>query len=245
MIEILITLIIAMSIILGISIIFNFIVITKVPFSAFLKASRKGRILLIHPDERRKMKFTVGQLKGSAVETKYGFYDINPNDVFIEEKSKSPVAIVYGMMAPSINPILGGIVRAIKRKNINNYDDLEKYAKDHPGAEIKINEDEEPKSIPVQEVVKYFNRNDRADLMEAEHQFRIAQTYVQRETDWNKWIKVIIALSVFLIFAAIGYAIIVQMGGLGGNEALSQAIQQLTETTRVLRQQNVTGTVIR
>ena len=103
----------------------------RTPVSAFLK---KG-ITLIKPSEDRSMKFISGKNIGGIVVTKKdSSHILDPNDVFIEPKSKKPVAIVYGNMGISLNPKYVQAMQYLKANGILNYEQLEKTAEKLSGA---------------------------------------------------------------------------------------------------------------
>ena len=96
----------------------------RTPVSAFLK---KG-ITLIKPSEDRSMKFISGKNIGGIVVTKKdSSHILDPNDVFIEPKSKKPVAIVYGNMGISLNPKYVQAMQYLKANGILNYELQELY----------------------------------------------------------------------------------------------------------------------
>ena len=207
--------------------IINFWLLTVTPARMFLGGRKRGRMLLIHPDKRKKVVFEIGKLQGSVIRTNDGFYDIDPNDVYIEEKSKSPTAIIYGMQGVSITPDMAKMADYFKERGVKNYTELLSMSEKNKDRSINLL----GTSVPIQTAANYFNRNDRADLMEAEHQFRIAHMQIERQTDWNKWVKVLLFAGIFLVCAAIAYAMISQMQTGGIVDQMTQALNTLKGAT--------------
>lgn len=217
------------------SIFINFIIMAKVPFIPFLESGRAGRILLIRPDERRRLSFKIGFRYGALARTKEGFYNIDPEDVWIEEKSKCACAMVYGQYSSSINPKEADGARRLKELGLSNNAELTEWVEENPDAQIEIL----GKSMNAADVHKFYNRNDRADTMEAEHEFRIAQMEAVKKDNFNKFAQIIIVISIMLICAAVAVAIINSM--VSTNAAVDSAGigNQLNNLANVITQQQV------
>lgn len=110
---------------LGFLMVFIIYLFIRTPVSAFLKR----RMILIKPSEDRFIKFINGNNEGGIVMTKNdSSHILDPNDIFIEPKSKKPIAIVYGNMGISLNPKYVKAMEYLKDNGILNYEQLEKTA---------------------------------------------------------------------------------------------------------------------
>ncbi|RLE45204.1 hypothetical protein DRJ16_00060 [Candidatus Woesearchaeota archaeon] len=205
------------------SIIFSFIMgetvlllylLLKTPAWAFLKASLRKRPVLIHTKENNYVEFIVPKPFGSlAFVKKRGYYLIDPKDVYIEQTSKVPTALVYGNFALTLNLKVAKLAQTLKKLGIKFYEDLVKLREnlEKKDQSLKINLLGE--SVDLREAEDLFNKSERSDFIEAEIQRRtsyIAAKKLRTAGDIFKWAVVLI---IIMIGAALAYGIVVTVAG--------------------------------
>ena len=240
-------------------------IVWKTPAMAFLKASILRRTILINPLENRRLDIKTSKMYGSLAHVKSkGYYIIDPNDVFIEGKSKTPVAIVYGNFGISINPEMSKLAQRLQEMGIRNYPELmNAMVEEVPAKEayrrglISRKEYEENKdkmytvpremgeikimgeSVPVHNVVDYFARDERADFIESEIQRRTAAQTMAKLSKTGDLFKWAVILAVILIAGALAYNIIMQ-----GRGEQAQHVGGLVGAGARIITQNATGTAL-
>lgn len=225
------------------------ILIWRTPAMTFLKGSILKRMLLINPLPNRMLTFKLAKPFGSLSHVKgRGYYITDPDNVYIEHKSKSPCSINFSRAAVSINPQMAKVADFFEELGVKNYDDLKAFfqlAKEEGLEEIKI----AGSSIALDKVQNYFSRDDTSDVIEAEVQRRTAAEA------WNKApgaqtgnvIKWLIGFGILLVCAGLAYAIMTTAGTGTGSEGLTPSqldfiVEQLQPAQKVVT--NATGTQI-
>jgi hypothetical protein len=210
--------------------IFLFILMLRTPAMKFFKGGFGKKIMLINPDEDRRMMFRVASKdKTTAYIKGRGHYIIDPKHVFIEPSSKLPCAFVYGMFGESIGLDDADASERLAEMGLKNISDL--YAFTYKSAEKMLKEgnitkeqyDTDPKkiytiqkeihicgkSVGFDEVFKYFARNTRADLIESTIQHRISALKTEMQgSKAQELFKWAIILAIVLIAGALAYNMI-------------------------------------
>lgn len=220
---------------------FVLILFWKTPAFTFLRASMGKKLLLINPDLNRMLTFRIAKPVGSlAYVKKRGFYILDPNDVYIERGTKIPMALAFGEYGITINPRATKFAERLKDLGIKNYTQLINFANalktTGQTASFKLLGE----TCSIDQVVDFFNRNERADYTEAEIQRRTASATLQKlphgPGDALKWI---IIFGVFILVVAVAWAIIQQ----GGASQITNAVNTAGRVIQPISQ-NATGTTI-
>jgi len=212
-----------------------FIVITKSPAGAFFETMGGGKMILFNPKANKYATFQVAERKGSLSYVKgQGYYVINPNHVYIESISKTPIAIVQDNFALSMDVKTDVLVAELQKMGIENYDDLIKqyvYLKD------KMENDKEPafmlngETITFANVINYFGSNERSDWIEVEIDRRTVAEAMKKAgmgTDFMKWAAFIALIIVAGVLAFV--MIQSQTGGTVNASDLSKLVAGLSAT---------------
>ena len=244
--------------------IFLFSLMRTTPAMIFFKAKFGKKMILINPDEDRRLVFRVANKDSDMAYVKNkGYYIIDPNHVSIESSSKIPTAIVYGSFGESIGSEDAEITEKLKSMGVNNYIELidrmynditadtalkiglinKQQYDEQPNKIYKIpkeNNDEVKifgKTVSFDNVVKYFSKNTRADLIESKIQHRISAMKMEKlggkAGDIFKWAVILV---IVIIGGALAYNMITmgkvnpqqaqQVGGIVG-----QAVNQISGAT--------------
>jgi hypothetical protein len=201
------------------------IFILTTPAWSFFVARMRKKIILIHPRQNRYAEIIAADRYGNLAYVKnHGYYLLDPKHVYIEPKSKLPVAVVYGNIGITIDPKAAEVVDVINQFGISNYEALkeliERYKEEDKPPTITI----WGESVSLEEIENYFASTERSDFIEAEIQRRTAAQVIQKLRTPENWFKWAIILVIIMIGAAIAYAIIQQAGGGTG---ISHAIQSI------------------
>lgn len=232
------------------SIIFLFILMIKTPALAFLKASFKKRVMILNPAEDRFLRFKPAERMGALLHVKdQGYYLSDPNDVFFEKISKVPMVVAYGNHSIPINSEMAGAVDKLQLLGIQNNDDLNEFLlgmKQDYDEWFKKNPGVNPAAYPVPEIQilgqtvsldkihNYFNRNDRADLIEAEINRRTASQELKKVEGNSGSSKWLIAFGVMIFCGLLGLAIYNStVNSSGGSNSVN--INQLKDLLAPLR----------
>jgi hypothetical protein len=201
------------------------IFILATPAWSFFVARMRKKIILIHPRQNRYAEIIAADRYGNLAYVKnHGYYLLDPKHVYIEPKSKLPVAVVYGNIGITIDPKAAEVVDVMSQFGISNYEALKELIE-------RYKEEEKPTTITIwgetvnlEEIENYFASTERSDFIEAEIQRRTAAQVIQKLRTPENWFKWAIVLVVIMIGAAIAYVIIQQAGGGAG---ISHAIQSI------------------
>jgi len=223
---------------------FLIFLILRTPALDFLKASFKKKMLLIHPRQDRYAEIiSVDRFGNLAYIKNHGYYLINPNHVFIEPKSRTPIAIVYGNLGVTVDPKVANAAELLaKTYGVSNFLELKALID-----EMRKNKVQAIKllgeTVNLEDLEKYFASTERSDFIEAEIQRRTAAQVIQRLRTPENWFKWAIILAVIMIAAAVAYVIITS--GSGGQAM--QAIQSIASgiTGQPAPQTNATGIIIK
>jgi len=190
---------------------FILILCTRTPALKFLRASMGGKSIIINPLENKYLTFLESERKGSMLYVKkHGFYMANSADVYIEEKSKVPCIVAYGNFGPSLNLKMVKLTEKLGELGIKNYIDLisnYEAVRKEKGSAKKYVFKLHGESIPFDDVVNYFGRNERADYIEAEIQRRTANQLMDKLKEGLPILKWVIPVGVLIILVAIAYQI--------------------------------------
>jgi uncharacterized integral membrane protein len=205
------------------SIIFMFILMIKTPALSFLKASFGKNVMILNPSEDRYLRFKPAKKEGSLLHIKdQGYYLSDPNDMYFEKVSKVPMTLAFGLHAIPINSEMAAAVKQLETLGIKNNEDLnqfldevaadfEKWKKNNPTA--KPEEYPFPyinvlgRTVPLDKIHNYFNRNDRADLIEAEVNRRTSAESLKKVEGNSNASKWIIAFGILIFCGMLGLAI--------------------------------------
>ncbi|MHA1302755.1 MAG: hypothetical protein ACTSPI_03525 [Candidatus Heimdallarchaeaceae archaeon] len=216
--------------------IFLYMLIMRTPAMTFFKAGFGKKMILINPDEDKRIVFRIANKDSDmAYVKKKGYYIIDPAHVHMESSSKIPCAITYSSFSESIDPTGGEYAEKLKDMGINNYVELiQKYYDEIPAEEMlksgritKEQYDEAPnktytfpkkehpklkimgKSVSFDRIVQYFSKNTRADLIESKIQHRISAIKLEKMgADTSKVFKWAVILGVLMICGALAYTMI-------------------------------------
>jgi len=208
----------------------------RTPAMTFFKAGFGKRMILINPDEDKRIVFRIANKDSDmAYVKKKGYYIIDPAHVHMESSSKIPCAITYGSFSESIDPLGGEYAEKLKDMGVKNYVEmLHQYYDEIPAEEMlksgkitKDQYDEAPnktytfpkekspelkilgKSVSFDRIVQYFSKNTRADLIESKIQHRISAIKLEKMgADTGKIFKWAVILGVLMICGALAYTMI-------------------------------------
>jgi len=208
----------------------------RTPAMTFFKAGFGKRMILINPDEDKRIVFRIAKKDSDMAYVKNkGFYIIDPSHVHIEHSSKIPCAITYGSFAESIDNLGGEYAENLEKMGVKNYVEMiQKYYDEIPAEEMlksgKISKkeyDEAPekiytsikpkspelkilgKTVSFDRIVQYFSKNTRADLIESKIQHRISAIKLEKMgADTSRIFKWAVILGVLMICGALAYTMI-------------------------------------
>jgi len=191
-----------------------FVVFWKTPIRAFLKASFRNRLILFRPVKERYVKIEVTKPEGSLVHVKgAGYYIINPEDVYVESKTKAPCAFVYGNHARNVNLKAAKFAQVLREAGFTYFDDLVKMRNEllkKGMRKLKI----VGESVDISKAVDYFNTSEKADIIEAEIQRRTAVEIMRSlkttAVDILKWV---VPVGILVVLFALAYTIIINATG--------------------------------
>jgi hypothetical protein len=225
---------------------FGFFIIIKTPALKFLF----GKLMVINIGENRVLQFRSGKPEGSLIYVKKrGYYIGDPNNVYMEGISKKPIMLTYGENAIPIDPKMADVADRLGEMGIKNNDDLnnlmlniQNYNKEHPedagGFEINVLGE----SVSADKINNYFNRNERADLIEAEIHRRTATELMKKLNPGGEVFKWIIGVGIVLLMVFVGFAIFQSVTGGQAKVDLSE-LKSILQTTKVVSAGiNTTGT---
>lgn len=169
---------------------------------------------------------------------KRGYYIVDPNHVYIESSSKIPCAITFGGFAESIDPKGAEFAEKLREAGINNYIDMinyfyedvefsaeelllkkmisvEKFEK-NPDKMYIIKQPKKGvkplkifgKSVPFSNIVMYFSKNTRADLIESKIQHRISAIRMEKLGGAGNLLKWAVIAGILMICGALAYTMI-------------------------------------
>jgi len=215
---------------------FLYLLILKTPAMTFFKAGFGKRMILINPDEDKRIVFRIAKKDSDMAYIKNrGYYIIDPGHVHIESSSKVPCAMTYGLFAESIDVTGGEYAEKLKDNNVMNYVEMLQKYYDEVSAEdmlktgriTKEEYDQAPektytfpkekspelkilgKTISFDRIVQYFSKNTRADLIESKIQHRISAIKLEKMgADTSKIFKWAVILGVLMICGALAYTMI-------------------------------------
>jgi len=215
---------------------FLYMLMMRTPAMTFFKAGFGKKMILINPDEDKRIVFRIAKKDSDmAYVKKKGFYIIDPSHVHIESASKIPCAITYGSFAESIDTTGGEYAEKLEKVGVKNYVEmLQKYYDEITAEEMlkdgkitKEDYDNAPnkvytspkkktpelkilgKSVSFDRIVQYFSKNTRADLIESKIQHRISAIKLEKMgADTSKVFKWAVILGVLMICGALAYTMI-------------------------------------
>jgi len=225
------------------------IFILTTPVWSFFVARMRKKIILIHPRQNRYAEIIAADRYGNLAYVKnHGYYLLDPKHVYIEPKSKLPVAIVYGNIGITIDPKAAEVVDVMSSFGISNYEGLrqaiEKGRKEKSNKIMIWGE-----TIDLEDIERYFASTERSDFIEAEIQRRTAAQVIQKLRTPENWFKWAIILVIIMIGAALAYVMIHQ--GAAGSivEGIKSATSGITgqppTTTTIPANTNVTGVIVK
>lgn len=228
--------------------VFLWVLIMKTPAMTFFKAGFGKRMVLINPDQDRRIVFRIASKDSDmAYVKKRGYYIINPGDVYIESSSKIPCATTYGLFGESINPKGAEFSEQLKKTGVSNYIELVNSCYDQVPASVlfkkkfitkeeyeaapnkvyPIPKKDKPelkilgKSVSYDNIIQYFSKNTRADLIESKIQHRISAIKMEKLAGASNLFKWAVILVIVLIGAALAY----NMVAMGRTEPVQAAAQ--------------------
>jgi hypothetical protein len=205
------------------------------PAMPFFMAKFGKKMILINPDEDKRMVFRVANKDSDmAYVKKKGYYIIDPNHVHIESISKIPVAITYGSYSESIDAKDAFLAEKLKGMGVKNYVELMDSLTDEITSKAALSSklitqqqyDENPdrtyrvkkknvgsikingESVGFDEIYNYFSKNTRADLIESKIQHRISAIKLEKLTQDKQIFKWAVILIIVLIGGALAYNMI-------------------------------------
>lgn len=150
---------------------FVLLLLFKTPALAFLR----GKTIIARENADKTLEFIVGKRCGNLVETREGYYLIEPSHTLIEERSKKPIILVYSRYATPLTIELAKYAEELKKLGIKRYEDLEMLKKQ--GVEkIEI----KGESVELSKIVDLFNNTERADYIKGEIENRVASVTIQK-----------------------------------------------------------------
>lgn len=212
------------------------IVFWKTPALTFLSASLGKKLVIINPKENKLLTFKPSTLMGGLSYVKgQGYYIEDHDDIYIEEKSKVPVAMNYGTHSHSINPEMAEATGFLDSIGIKNHEQLKNLRKrmqediDKRYDEFVKKEEKKKgfdptklppkpiptitilgKSTPLDKVVNYFSTSDKSTDIESEINRRTAAQALAKTGLKSEALKWVVMLGIFMVCAAIAYVIILQ-----------------------------------
>jgi hypothetical protein len=218
-------------------------ILTTPAWSFFLARMRK-KIILIHPRQNRYAEIIAADRYGNLAYVKnHGYYLLDPKHVYIEPKSKLPVAVVYGNIGITIDPKAAEAVDIMSNFGIANYEALKEMIE-------RLKKEKKPTAVTVwgetvglEDIENYFASTERSDFIEAEIQRRTAAQVIQKLRTPENWFKWAIILVIIMIGAAIAYVIITS----GGGSTISHTIQSIASgiSGQPSVPGNVTGVIVK
>lgn len=215
---------------------FILVIFIKTPAWTFLTA----KFIILNPSEDRTLRIQKGKKHGSLAHVKKtGYYVIDPDDVYIEPKSKKPVTVAFGNFAIPINIHMAKLVETLHGWGLKNWRDLANYIlalRTWHEKEKKKNPDkkmEDPTitfmgtSVPVSIVSDYYNRNERSDFIESEIQRRTASVVMSKLNQSGNILKWILVVGIVAFILLIGFSAVQTMAPSGSGGGIS--IEQLQE----------------
>jgi hypothetical protein len=204
--------------------IFLIIFILTTPAWSFFVARMKKKIILIHPRQNRYAEIIAADRYGNLAYVKnHGYYLLDPKHVYIEPKTKLPVAIIYGNIGITIDPRAAEVVDVMNQFGISNYEALKELIERHKKEEKPTAITIWGESVGLEEIENYFASTERSDFIEAEIQRRTAAQVIQKLRTPENWFKWAIILVIIMIGAAIAYVMITS----GGGSTISHTIQSI------------------
>lgn len=215
--------------------IFFLLFTTKTPAMTFLKAGFGRKMILINPDEDKRMVFRIAKKKRSLAHVKdKGYYLVDPNHVHIEAASKLPIAITYGNFGVSLDSETAALSKKLQEMKIKNWVEIVSHFTETLTSEqalkreliTKEQHDLQPEkmysirktnakdivlngeTVPFDNIVNYFSKNVRADLIESEIQWRTSMNTMAKLTRGGDIFKWAVILVIILIGAALAYNMI-------------------------------------
>ena len=209
--------------------------LTRTPAMTFLLAGFGRNVILINPDEDKRMSFRIAKKDGGLAHVKKkGYYILKPKDIHVEPKSKLPMAIVYGMYSESIDVNDANIAEKLKEAGVENYvqllnkvyEDIDAKEAFRRGEITKEQFEQYPEkrykvkkknvdgiklggqSLGFDRIVNYFAKNTRADLVESFVQHRESAMKLQKIGESGAIFKWAIILVIVMIGAALAYSMI-------------------------------------
>lgn len=228
---------IALTLFSTILFIFILVLMKSTPAMPFFRARFGKKMILINPDEDRRIVFRVADKSSDmAYVKKRGYYIIDPKHVHIESSSKIPTAITYGSFGESIDVKDAKLAEKLRENGIDNYIGLinsfydeisadeafkrkiisEHQYKENPERVYKIPKQKIGKvtlmgeSVSFDNIVNYFSRNTRADLIESKIQHRISAMKMEKlGSKAQEFFKWAVILAIVIIAGALAYNMIV------------------------------------
>jgi len=216
--------------------IFLWMLMAKTPAMTFFKAGFGKKMILISPDKDKRIIFRIARKDTDmAYVKKWGYYIIDPKHVYIESSSKLPCAITYGSFGESIDSEGAEMAEKMFDVGVRNYVDLMgKYYEEKTAGELLkdkvISRDEYDKapnkvytvrkkkspddlkifgkSVKFDNIINYFSKNTRADLIESKIQHRISAIKMEKLAGGANAIKWAVILVIILIGGALAYNMI-------------------------------------
>ena len=225
---------------------FGFFLVIKTPALKFLF----GKLMVINIGENRVLNFVKGKPEGSLIFVKKrGYYIGDPNNVYIEGVSRKPIMLTYGENAIPIDPKMADVADRLGGMGIKNNDDLnnliiniQNYNKENPNDAGNFEINVLGESVPADKILNYFNRNERADLIEAEINRRTASEVMKKLNQGGEVFKWIIGVGIVIMMVFVGYAIFSSAMGAGTKVDISE-LKNIFQTVKVVSSTaNVTGT---
>lgn len=212
--------------------VFLMIVFMKTPAWTFLTS----KFIVLNPGDDKVLKFRRGKRTGNMIHSKkYGYTMLDSNEVYIEQKSKKPCTIAPEGFAIPINLKMAEIVGRLKELGIRNWQQLmgifqryqeilqkrlEKNPKENPSDADKYTINV-AQSIPLSNVVDYFNRNERSDYIESEIQRRTATEIMSQIKGTSQTLKILLIVGIVAFIVIVGFSIaMTALEGRGGEEVI-------------------------
>lgn len=137
------------------------VILWKTPALQYIKAVLGGKMMLPVFGEDKILRFVpVKKTIGGLAETKYGYYNIEPNDIYFESKSKVPMALAFSNFAYSINPKMMQIIKKLKESGLRNFNEIESFykrlQKQGKDLELEIGDKDKKETEFLSSVVEMF-----------------------------------------------------------------------------------------
>jgi hypothetical protein len=219
------------------------VLILTTPAWSFFVARMRKKIILIHPRQNRYAEIIAADRYGNLAYVKnHGYYLLDPKHVYIEPKSKLPVAVVYGNIGITIDPKAAEIADVMNSLGISNYEGLKQAIEEgkKKGLDKIIIWGE---TVNLEDIENYFASTERSDFIEAEIQRRTAAQVIQKLRTPENWFKWAIILVIIMIGAAIAY-VMIQQGTAG---SVVEGIKSVTSgiTGQPAAPANATGVIVK